>query len=121
MVSHAEEQKGKEISLRLPQKTLDTYRYNSEQMGDDDPTAGIKFITDVSIANRNYYRTRYFYDYALHRANIDVLNVTCKNLGNSPFGAKIGITTTGNCFAPHCRGNVFDSMFINILSIVKDK
>ncbi|CAI3932236.1 unnamed protein product [Commensalibacter communis] len=75
---------------------VDTYRYRLEQIGDDDPTAGIKFISTDSMAkryaNKTFYfrrdglnidqlinlQLRYFKD-RVHEA-FDVLNERCKKL-----------------------------------------
>ncbi|CAI3922769.1 hypothetical protein [Commensalibacter communis] len=69
---------------------VDTYRYRLEQIGDDDPTAGIKFISTDSIATRyankmrDFHRKdlnfdqsfKYFHD-RVYEA-FDVLNERCK-------------------------------------------
>ncbi|CAI3956636.1 unnamed protein product [Commensalibacter communis] len=147
VVVHAEEQKVKDASIQLPQKTfdaavnaltpaycsldissrisksidvvrdcynntreaspendicvfedqilkslVDTYRYRLEQISDDDPTAGIKFISRYSIATRYANKTSNFhrkdlnidqkFNYFRNRVHeaFDVLNERCKKL-----------------------------------------
>lgn len=70
----------------------DTYRYRSERMGNDDPTAGIKFISPDSIATRYDNKMVYFhrqdltfkqqFHYFMDRVHesFDVLNAKCKQL-----------------------------------------
>ncbi|CAI3956618.1 unnamed protein product [Commensalibacter communis] len=71
---------------------VDTYRYRLDQIGDDDPTAGIKFISRYSIATRyankvhNFHiknltskqKLHYFDDRVYE--SFDVLNERCKKL-----------------------------------------